>query len=67
MDVLAAMRQWVSVRSYENRPVEPVLLERLLGLASAAAHLTEVPPRIVLAMRNPLPISKGGHLRRGAD
>ena len=48
MDVLAAMRRRVSVRSYGRRPVELALLERLLGLVGAAGHLTGVPPRIAL-------------------
>lgn len=48
MDVLAAMRQRVSVRSYDGHPTEPALLERLLGLVGTADHLTGVPPRIAL-------------------
>ncbi|MCK4451182.1 MAG: hypothetical protein KAX26_11370, partial [Anaerolineae bacterium] len=48
MDVLAAMRQRVSVRDYDGHPVEPGLLERLSDLADVADHLTNVPPRIVL-------------------
>jgi nitroreductase len=48
MDILAAMRQRVSTRSYADRPVEPALLERLTDLARTADHLTEVPPRVVL-------------------
>jgi nitroreductase len=48
MDVLAAIRQRVSVRSYGARRVEPALLNRLLALAGAADHLTVVPPRIAL-------------------
>jgi nitroreductase len=46
--VLAAIRRRASVRSYGDRPVEPALLERLLYLAGAADHLTDVPPRVVL-------------------
>ncbi len=48
MDVLAAMRQRVSVRDYDGHPVEQGLLERLSDLADGADHLTNVPPRIVL-------------------
>lgn len=48
MGLLAAMRQRVSVRSYDGHPVEQDLLERLSGLAGAAGHLTGVPPRIAL-------------------
>ncbi len=48
MDLLAAMQQRVSVRSYDGHPVEQDLLERLSGLAGAAGHLTGVPPRIAL-------------------
>ena len=47
-DILAAIQQRVSVRSYGDRPVAPALLERLLALSSTAEHLTQVPPRIVL-------------------
>jgi nitroreductase len=48
IDVLAAIRQRVSVRSYGDRPVEPALLQRLRGLSSTADRLTGVPPRIAL-------------------
>lgn len=48
MDVLAAIQQRVSVRSYGDRGVAPALLERLLALSSAADHLTAVPPRVAL-------------------
>jgi len=48
VDILAAIRQRVSVRSYEDRPVEPALLDRLLDLADTAKHLTSVPPRVAL-------------------
>jgi len=48
MDVLAAIRQRVSVRSYGDRPVESSLLERLLALPGAADRLTGVSPRIAL-------------------
>jgi nitroreductase len=48
MDVLAAIQQRVSVRSYGDRSVEPALLERLLALGGRADHLTGVSPRIAL-------------------
>lgn len=48
LDVLDAIQQRVSVRSYEERAVEPALLERLIALGNAAPHLTGVPPRIAL-------------------
>ncbi|MGD2143534.1 MAG: nitroreductase family protein [Anaerolineae bacterium] len=48
MDVLAAIHQRVSVRSYADRPVEPALLERLLRFGDAADHLTDVQPRLAL-------------------
>jgi nitroreductase len=47
-DVLEAIRRRASVRSYDGRPAEPVLLERLLTLARTTDHLTGVPPRIAL-------------------
>ena len=49
MDVLTAIRQRVSVRSYGDQPADPALLERLLALASTVDHLTDVSPRIALA------------------
>ncbi|NIV29502.1 MAG: hypothetical protein GWN58_08320 [Anaerolineae bacterium] len=48
IDVLAAIRQRVSVRSYGDRPVEPALLNRLLALSGTSDRLTGVPPRIAL-------------------
>jgi len=48
MDVLAAIRQRVSVRSYEDCLVEPALLDRLLDLADTVDHLTSVPSRVAL-------------------
>jgi len=48
MDILSAIRQRVSTRSYGDRPVAPVLLERLLAWSGKAAHLTDAPPRIAL-------------------
>jgi len=47
-DVLAAIQQRVSVRSYGDRPVGATLLERLIALAGTTDHLTDVPPRIAL-------------------
>jgi nitroreductase len=47
-DILAAIRQRVSVRSYADRSVKPALLERLLALSSTSDHLTDVPPRVAL-------------------
>jgi nitroreductase len=47
-DVLAAMRQRRSVRSYQDLPVEPTLCEHLLALSKAVDHLTNFPPRIAL-------------------
>ena len=48
MDVLAAIQQRVSVRSYADRAMGPDLLERLLALSDTVDHLTGVPPRIAL-------------------
>lgn len=48
MDVLTAIRQRVSVRSYSGQPADHTLLERLLALAGTIDHLTDVPPRIAL-------------------
>jgi nitroreductase len=48
MDVLAAIHHRFSVRSYADRAVDPALLERLLGFAEKADHLTDVPPRVNL-------------------
>ncbi len=48
MDVLAAMHQRISVRSYEERPVDVALSQRLLSLAQEADHVTDYPPRIEL-------------------
>lgn len=48
MDLLTAIHQRVSVRSYTDRPVEPALLERLLDFAHGAPHLTAGPPRMAL-------------------
>ncbi len=48
MDILAAMRQRTSVRSYADRSVDSALLDQLLALSTTADHLTEVPPRVAL-------------------
>ncbi len=48
MDVLTAIQQRRSVRSYRDRPVEPGLLERLLATSGTAGRLTRVPPRVAL-------------------
>lgn len=48
MNVLEAMQQRISVRSYEDRAVEPDLLERLLSFSTDAGHLTGVSPRVAL-------------------
>lgn len=48
MDILAAIHQRASIRSYADRPVDPALLEQLIDLAHTADHLTDSPPRIQL-------------------
>jgi nitroreductase len=48
LGILAAIRQRVSVRSYGDRLIEPLLLEQLLALSGTADRLTDVSPRIVL-------------------
>ena len=48
MDVLAAIKQRVSVRSYADRPVDGALLDGLLERARSAEHVTGVPPRVAL-------------------
>jgi nitroreductase len=47
-DMLSAIRQRVSVRSYSDRPVRSDLLEQLVALSGTAGHLTTVPPRVAL-------------------
>jgi nitroreductase len=47
-NILDAIQGRVSVRSYDDRPVELVLLDRLLKLGRTAGHLTDVPPRVAL-------------------
>lgn len=51
MDILTAMRQRTSVRSYAARSVAPTLLDQLLALSTTADHLTEALPRVVLVSR----------------
>jgi nitroreductase len=48
MDYLAAIRQRVSTRSYDNRSVDSAILERLLSFAANAGHLSDAPPRVEL-------------------
>ena len=48
MNLLEAIERRVSVRSYDERPVEADLLEHLLTLSQAADHLTGVAPRVEL-------------------
>jgi nitroreductase len=48
MDILAAIHQRFSVRSYADRPVAPALLERLVGSAEDAQQVTSVRPRVTL-------------------
>lgn len=48
MDILAAIYQRASIRSYTDRPVDQAHLERLLDLAQGADRLTDTPPRIQL-------------------
>jgi nitroreductase len=48
MDMLAAIRNRFSVRSYADRSIDPALLERLLSFAANAGHLSDLPPRVEL-------------------
>jgi len=48
MDMLAAIHQRFSVRSYADRLVDPALLERLLSFAENADRLSDVSPRVAL-------------------
>lgn len=48
MDILSAIHQRFSVRSYRDQPVESALRSRLLDAAFRAPTLTDVPPRIEL-------------------
>ncbi len=49
MDILTAMQQRVSVRSYDgSRPVERALLDRLMAYAGAVEHVTDMCARIAL-------------------
>jgi nitroreductase len=49
MDMLAAIHQRFSVRSYANRSVDPALLERLMSFAESAGHVSDEPSRVDLA------------------
>ena len=48
MDVLAAIRQRISVRSYSDRDVDSAVLGQLVRFASEIPHLTGTAPRIAL-------------------
>jgi nitroreductase len=48
MNLLQAIERRISVRSYDERPVETELLERLITLSQTADHLTDARPRIEL-------------------
>jgi nitroreductase len=48
MDMLAAIRNRISVRSYSDRDVDSTALEQLLRFAGSAPHLTDTPPRVAL-------------------
>ena len=48
VEILEAIRRRTSVRSYEERSVEPDHLERLLALAKTAKPLTDASPRVAL-------------------
>jgi nitroreductase len=48
MNLLEAIERRVSVRSYDERPVDPEHLERLTALSQTAGHLTDVRPRVEL-------------------
>ncbi|TET48850.1 MAG: hypothetical protein E3J64_10465 [Anaerolineales bacterium] len=48
LDVLAAIRERQSVRSYADRLVASSTLQQLLDFAAAAPHVTGVPPRVAL-------------------
>jgi nitroreductase len=48
MDMLAAIHERFSVRSYADRSVDPALLERLLSVAEHAGHVSDAPARVAL-------------------
>ncbi len=48
MDMLAAIHQRFSVRSYADRSVSPAIFERLLNVADDVAPLSNMPPRVTL-------------------
>jgi nitroreductase len=48
VQILEAIHHRTSVRSYDERPVEPDRLEHLLALAKNVEPLTDAPPRVAL-------------------
>jgi nitroreductase len=48
MNLLEAIERRVSVRSYDERPVDTALLERLIILSQTAGHLTDARPHVEL-------------------
>jgi nitroreductase len=48
MDILAAIHQRFSVRSYADRSVAPALLQRLLTAAENVDPVSDVPPRVAV-------------------
>jgi nitroreductase len=48
MNLLEAIERRVSVRSYDERPVNTEHLERLITLSQTVGHLTDVRPRVEL-------------------
>jgi nitroreductase len=48
MNLLQAIEHRVSTRSYDNRPVEPDLLQQLLTLSKATDRLVDIPLRVEL-------------------
>jgi nitroreductase len=48
MDMLAAIHERFSVRSYADRSVDPALLGRLLSFAENTDHVSDAPPRVAL-------------------
>jgi nitroreductase len=48
MNLLEAIERRISVRSYDERPVDTQHLERLITLSQTVGHLTDVRPRVEL-------------------
>jgi len=48
MDIMAAIHQRFSVRSYADRPVEPALRERVMECSENADRVTPIRPRVAL-------------------